>query len=252
MNPLLPLAIGIVALLYASVGHAGATGYIAVMTLFGLEPQVVRPTALVLNVVVATIATVQFRRAGHFRPRLFLPLAAASVPAAALGGAIDLPTAAFAGIVGVVLLVSAARIFSGDHATADACPDDEAEWRQPTVPFLAALGGGLGLLSGLTGVGGGVFLTPVLLTLRMAPVKQVAAVSAAFILVNSMAGLVGGLAAGRGLAPVGNAVITAAVVGGVVGSQLGAFRLPARTLRVLMSGVLVVAGLKLLGHAVLE
>jgi uncharacterized membrane protein YfcA len=252
MNPLLPLAIGIVALLYASVGHAGATGYIAVMTLFGLDPQVIRPTALVLNVVVATIATVQFQRAGHFRPRLFLPLAAASVPAAALGGAIDLPTAAFEGIVGVVLLVSAARIFSGDHATADARPDGEAAWRRPTVRFLAALGGGLGLLSGLTGVGGGVFLTPVLLTLRMAPVKQVAAVSAAFILVNSMAGLVGGLAAGRGLAPVGGAVITAAVLGGVAGSQLGAFRLHASTLRVLMSGVLVVAGLKLLGQAVLE
>ena len=110
MNILLPFAIGLVALLYASVGHAGATGYIAVMTLLGLEAPVIRPTALVLNVIVATIATVQFFRAGHFSGRLFWPLAAASVPCAFVGGAITLPTATFEAVLGGVLLASAARM----------------------------------------------------------------------------------------------------------------------------------------------
>lgn len=251
MNPLLTLAIGAVALLYASVGHAGATGYIAVMTLFGLDPQVIRPTALVLNVIVASIATAQFWRAGHFRPRLFLPLAAASVPAAAAGGVANLPTAAFEAVVGLVLLFSAVRIVGEARGTAA-----EAEAVAPTaprftIPFMLILGGSLGLLSGLTGVGGGVFLTPALLALRAAPVKEVAAVSAPFILVNSLAGLLGGFAAGRAVPPIGLAVIAAVVVGGGIGSQLGAFRVSPRGLRLLMGVVLVVAGLKLLMKAVL-
>ena len=251
MNPLLTLLIGAVALLYASVGHAGATGYIAVMTLFGLDPQVIRPTALVLNVIVASIATAQFWRAGHFRPRLFLPLAVASVPAAAAGGAASLPTAAFEAIVGVVLLFSAVRIVvepRGEAGDADVDPTGASRF---TSLFLIALGGSLGLLSGLTGVGGGVFLTPALLALRVAPVRQVAAVSAPFILVNSIAGLLGGFAAGRPLPPIGLAVIGAVVVGGAVGSQLGAFRVSPQGLRRLMGVVLVVAGLKLLLKGVL-
>ena len=251
MNPVLTLAIGAVALLYASVGHAGATGYIAVMTLFGLDPQVIRPTALMLNVIVASIVTAQFWRAGHFRPRLFLPLAVASVPAAAAGGAASLPTAAFEAIVGVVLLFSAVRIVvepRGEAGDADVDPTGASRF---TSLFLIALGGSLGLLSGLTGVGGGVFLTPALLALRVAPVKQVAAVSAPFILVNSIAGLLGGFAAGRPLPPIGLAVIVAVVVGGAVGSQLGAFRVSPQGLRRLMGVVLVVAGLKLLLKGVL-
>lgn len=251
MNPVLTLAIGAVALLYASVGHAGATGYIAVMTLFGLDPQVIRPTALMLNVIVASIVTAQFWRAGHFRPRLFLPLAVASVPAAAAGGAASLPTAAFEAIVGVVLLFSAVRIVvepRGEAGDADVDPTGASRF---TSLFLIALGGSLGLLSGLTGVGGGVFLTPALLALRVAPVRQVAAVSAPFILVNSIAGLLGGFAAGRPLPPIGLAVIGAVVVGGAVGSQLGAFRVSPQGLRRLMGVVLVVAGLKLLLKGVL-
>ncbi len=250
MNLLLTLAIGGVAVLYASVGHAGATGYIAVMTLFGLDPQVIRPTALVLNVIVASIATAQFWRAGHFRLRLFLPLAVASMPAAAAGGAINLPTAAFEGVVGLMLLFSAVRIFGESRDVSVDAGEETSTASRPTLPFMAVLGGSLGLLSGLTGVGGGVFLTPALLTLRAAPVKQVAAVSAPFILVNSLAGLFGGLAAGRALPPISPAVIGAVVLGGAVGSQLGAFRMSPRVLRLLMGVVLVVAGLKLLVKAV--
>jgi uncharacterized membrane protein YfcA len=192
----------LVAAIYAAVGHAGATGYIAVMTLWGLAPDVIRPTALVLNVIVATIGSVQFARAGHFDRRLFLPLVAASVPAAALGGWLSLPRAAFEALLGV------------------------------------------GLLSGLTGVGGGVFLTPLLLALRAAPVRTVAATSAAFILVNSLAGLAGGLAAGRGVPLPGVPLVAAAAAGGLVGASLGAFRLPVTALKVLMAAVLAIAAAK--------
>ncbi|NDH95814.1 MAG: sulfite exporter TauE/SafE family protein, partial [Planctomycetia bacterium] len=105
---LLPLALALVACLYAAVGHAGATGYIAVMGLFGIAPQTIRPTALILNAVVGVIATVQFARAGHLRHQLLLPLTVTSVPAAAIGGWLQLPTAAFEGLVGTMLLFSAA------------------------------------------------------------------------------------------------------------------------------------------------
>jgi uncharacterized membrane protein YfcA len=247
MTAWVTVAIGLVALLYASVGHAGATGYTAVMALAGLPAAVVKPTALALNVVVAAIGTVQFARAGHFHRGLFLPLAAASVPCAALGGATTLTTTAFETLLGAVLLLSAGRIVvearggAGD-ATATAS-------RPLPAVLLAALGGGIGLLSGLTGVGGGVFLTPVLLAMRAAPVKQVAGVTAPFILANSLAGLAGGIAAGGGLPPVSLPVVAAAALGGLVGSQLGAFRLPVTALRLLMAAVLAVASVKLLGRA---
>jgi hypothetical protein len=247
MTTWLPLAIGVVALLYASVGHAGATGYIAVMTLAGLPPEVVRPTALVLNVCVATIATVQFARAGHLRRDLVVPLAAVGVPAAFVGGAIGLHPAVFEALLGVVLAASAARLAGRAVLPARAAADPGP---RPGPLLLVPLGGAIGLLSGLTGVGGGVFLTPALLALRAAPVREVAAASAAFILVNSLAGLAGRFVAGGTIPPVGLAAVAAAVVGGAVGSQLGAFRLPVRALEGLMGVVLAVAACKLLGPLV--
>ena len=251
MTAWVTLAIGLVALLYAAVGHAGATGYTAVMALAGLPAAVIKPTALALNVVVAAIGTVQFARAGHFRLGLFLPLAAASVPCAALGGATTLSTTAFEVLLGAVLLLSAARIVIEAGGAAGHGSDDVASPALPLPPLvLTAIGGGIGLLSGLTGVGGGVFLTPVLLALHGAPVKQVAGVTAPFILVNSLAGLAGGIAAGGTLPPVSLPVVALAALGGIVGSQLGAFRLPVPALRLLMAAVLAVASVKLLGQAV--
>lgn len=246
MNTALTGAIGMVALLYASVGHAGATGYIAVMTLFGITPDVFRPTALILNVLVATIATVQFVRAGHFRWNLLWPLAMASVPCAMVGGMLTLPTDAFEGLVGIVLALSAIKLaLDAGRFTNDVSPLPNTS--PPAAATLAAIGGGIGLLSGLTGVGGGVFLTPVLLALRAATVKQVAALTAPFILVNSLAGLVGGVIAGRTVPPISLPVIAAAILGGAIGSHLGAFRLPVRALQLLMAAVLAVASLKLFG-----
>jgi uncharacterized membrane protein YfcA len=251
---LLPAAVLGVAVLYAAVGHAGATGYIAVMGLMGLAPEVIRPTALVLNLVVAAIGTAQFVRAGHFRRDLFLPLAVASVPAAAVGGAWSLPTAVFEGGLGVVLACSALRIVGQLRGRMAACDSLQAEdltaVRRLSTPLLAAVGAGLGLASGLTGVGGGVFLTPLLLALGVATTRQVAAVSVVFILVNSAAGLGGWLASGKSLVAIDPRVVAAAAVGGLVGSQLGAFQLPVRWLRVLMALVLAVASVKLLAEAV--
>ena len=251
MNAGLSVAIGLVALLYSSVGHAGATGYIAVMTLFGIPPEVIRPTALLLNVLVATIATVQFVRAGHFRGGLFWPLAAASIPAAAIGGGLQLPTSAFEALVGLVLIVSAVRLFgeskNGRNEARQSGSEASTDLRSSRLTAsLAVLGAAIGMLSGLTGVGGGVFLTPILLWFDTAPVRQVAAISAPFILVNSLAGLIGGLIAGRQLPPISPPVILAAILGGLVGSQLGAFRFHNATLRRLIAAVLVFAGVKLL------
>lgn len=252
MSLVVALAIGLVALLYAAVGHAGATGYTAVMALAGLPPATIRPTALVLNVLVAAIATVQFARAGHFCRGLFLPLAAASVPCAALGGATTLAAGAFEALLGTVLLVSAGRIVveARGRSAGEAAGGDASAWRSFPAIALAAIGGGIGLLSGLTGVGGGVFLTPVLVALRAAPVKQIAGVTAPFILVNSLAGLAGGLVAGGSLPSVSLPVVAAAAAGGLVGSQWGAFRLPVPAVKLLMAVVLAVASVKLLGQAV--
>jgi uncharacterized membrane protein YfcA len=246
MHAILPWAIGFVALLYASVGHAGATGYIAVMTLLGMPAAAVRPTALLLNVIVATIASVQFIRAGHFRSRLFWPLAVASVPCAFVGGMLTLPTAAFEAVLGGVLLASAARmLFDARSPAADDGTTVPLTRSRPPVVW-AAIGGAIGLLSGLTGVGGGVFLTPALLAIGGAPVKTIAAVTAPFILVNSLAGLGSGLLVGRPFPAAGLTVIAAAVLGGAIGSYFGAFRLPVRTLRLLMAAVLAFASVKLL------
>jgi len=176
------------------------------------------------------------------------------VPAAVIGGALSLPTAVFEAALGVALACSAAwivRELRGRQAAGDGPHNEESTpGRRLRPPLLAAVGAGLGLASGLTGVGGGVFLTPLLLALGVATTRQVAAVSIVFILVNSAAGLGGWLASGRSLTAIDPRVVAAAALGGVVGSQLGAFQLPVRWLRLLMAVVLAVASVKLLAEAV--
>lgn len=247
INSLFVFSLGLIACLYAAVGHAGATGYIAVMSLAGLESQIIRPTALSLNILVSGITTIQFARAGHFRGQFFLLLAITSVPAAALGGWLQMPSVVFEIVVGVVLLFSALRIYQ------ELKPGDSIEevHRRPAAGWLLVLGGGLGFLSGITGVGGGVFLTPALLFLRAAPVKEIAAISAAFILINSIAGVAGWLIAGNSLPSFGISILIAVFVGGLIGSQVGAFTLPPKKLRFLLGVVLLTAGLKLLAQGVL-
>jgi uncharacterized membrane protein YfcA len=242
--PWLTAAVFAVALLYSSVGHAGASGYLAVMALAGLAPAVIKPTALVLNILVASIGTWQFWRAGYFSWRLFWPFAALAVPCAFVGGRLSLPAEAFRLLLGVVLLASAARFF--------ARPAEPAATRAPSRPAALGVGAGLGLLAGLTGTGGGIFLTPLLLLMRWARTKEAAAVSALFILVNSTAGLLGNLSATRSVPALAAPLAVAAVAGGVVGSYCGSRRFPVAAVRRLLAAVLLIAGAGLVRDALLK
>ena len=232
------LAIAMIAFLYSSVGHAGASGYIATMTLFGLAATVIRPTALVLNVLVATIGSVQFWRAGHFSWKLFWPFALLSVPAAYLGGYIQPSASILRILIGLVLLFSAARLIFRRG--------DPAETVAPSKPTAVGVGAGLGFLSGLTGTGGGIFLTPLLLFCRWAHIRQAAAMSAVFILVNSIGGLVGYFTAVRSLPVLGLYLAIPAIIGGTIGSHLGSRRFPVRAISILLAIVLAIAGTKLI------
>ena len=235
---LIVAAVFAVAVLYSSVGHAGASGYLAVMALLSVAPNVTRPTALVLNIFVAAIAAFQFYRAGFFDWRVFASFAATSVPFAFLGGMIVLPTNVHKILLGVVLLIAAARLaWSGTS---------EKQFVTPSVRLALILGAIMGLLSGLTGVGGGIFLTPVLFLTDWTETKKAAGISAMFILVNSISGLLGNYAQVSNLPPSVWAWIAAAVLGGFIGSTLGSRRFNSITLRRVLSMVLLIAGLKLI------
>jgi hypothetical protein len=228
------------ALLYSSVGHAGASGYLAAMALFSLAPDVMRPAALVMNILVATITTVQFYRAGCFSWRLFWPFAITSVPFAFLGGLLTLPGLVYKQVVGVILLLAAVRLFLVSKA--------EPTASNKPMPLSLALfaGAGLGLLSGLTGTGGGIFLSPLLLFTGWADMRKSGGVSAAFILVNSLSGLLGLLSHVPSLPNEVSVCAATAVAGGLIGSTLGSRRLGNLALRRLLAVVLVIAGLKLM------
>jgi uncharacterized protein len=231
----------VVATLYASVGHAGASGYLAVMAIAGVQPGIMRPTALVLNILVATIVVVRFARAGRIAWRSLVPFVVASIPLAFVGGLIVLPGSLYKPLVGVVLLGAAVRFF----ATAGRFPGDEQVVDVPVAPAVA-IGGVIGLMSGLTGTGGGIFLTPLLLFLRWAGPRMAAGLSSAFILANSTAGLAGNFA-GVGVIPDSLLYwLPAVAIGALVGSELGARRLSPPGIRRALALVLLVAGLKLI------
>lgn len=237
---LIILAIFLVAVMYSSVGHGGASGYLAVMAFLAVAPEVTRPTALVLNLFVASIGTVQFYRAGYFSWRIFLPFAAASIPMAVVGGMISLPTAAYKIVLGVVLMLAAVRL------AIKLKNDDEV--KDPPILACLLIGSVIGLLSGMVGVGGGIFLTPILLLMRWAETRVAAGVSVLFILVNSAAGLVGQYWKG-GLSGLPTEVwlwIAAAVIGGFIGSTLGSKKFDSITLRRVLAVVLLFAGVKLI------
>jgi uncharacterized protein len=235
---LITLAIGVVAFLYSSVGHAGASGYIAVMSLASFAPSTIRPVALVLNILVACLSTWQFWRAGHFSWRLYWPFGLISIPFAFLGGYIRLPNHILQWLLGVVLLFSAFRFFTKQYS--------EADVKEPSKPLAMTAGAGLGLLSGLTGTGGGIFLTPLLILMKWARTKPAAAVSALFILVNSISGLAGNLSATRSLPSITGAFVVAALIGGSIGSYLGSHRMPHGAIKKMLACVLTIAGAKLL------
>jgi uncharacterized membrane protein YfcA len=227
------------ALLYASVGHAGASAYLAAMALVGAAASTMRPTALVLNLFVASIVIVRFARAGHLPWRSLVPLAAGSIPMAFLGGSIELPGEMYRPLVAAVLVAGAWRL-----ATAAVPSEDE---RAAGVPVLAgiAAGAGIGLLAGLTGTGGGIFLTPLLVLAAWTGTRDAAGLSGAFILVNSIAGLAGLLTGGVSLPPAIPLWVASVAAGGLIGSWLGATRFSILNLRRALAVVLVLAAAKL-------
>lgn len=239
--PLLTILILAAAILYSSVGHAGASGYLAAMALVGIEPDAMKPTALLLNILVASIGTIRFWRAGCFSWRVFLPFAVGSIPFAFLGGALTLPGTLYKQVLGLILLVASYRLFFPRKKT-----DGPAAGGRPAFWVAVLCGAGIGLLSGLTGTGGGIFLTPLLLFAGWAETRESAGVSVAFVLVNSVAAIAGHLPRMDALPPAIPYYAVAAVAGGITGSELGARRLGSETLQRLLGLVLVVAAVKLI------
>jgi len=235
---LIVFAIFVVAILYSSVGHGGASGYLAVMALLAVAPGVTRPAALVLNLFVASIAFIQFYRAGHFDWKVFLPFAAASIPMAFVGGMIQLPTAVYKIILGAVLMLAAIRLAINLKTT--------GEPRAPQIWLALIIGAGLGFVSGLIGIGGGIFLTPILLLMNWTETKKAAGISALFILVNSISGLLGNYGQVMKLPTSVWLWISAAIVGGIIGSTLGSYRFNSLTLRRVLAIGLLLAGTKLI------
>lgn len=236
----LPAAFFFIAMLYASVGHAGASGYLAAMALAGIAPDVMKPAALCMNILVATLTTIRFYRVGAFSwPKLW-PFALGSIPAAYFGGAMHLPVLAYRPLVGLILLWAAFRLFM------IGMKESEKPLRTPPLHVAILVGVGIGLLSGLTGTGGGIFLSPVLILMHWAGTRETAGISAAFILCNSISGLTGNLMS-VGLLPSYIFLwIAAAGIGGMIGAGLGSRRFDPMLLRRLLAVVLVIAGFKLI------
>lgn len=231
----------VAATIYSSVGHAGASGYLAAMALFGLPPAVMRPTALTLNVLVASLATVRLRQANFVRWRPLVPLCLASIPAAFVGGMIQLPGQWYRMLVGIVLLAAAWKLFFDPRGALK-----PAAGEATSIPWWPALVTGLlvGMLSGLTGTGGGIFLSPLLIFFGWAGARQQAGITAPFILANSIAGLAGNLVSLQRLPVELPYFVVAALLGAVLGTQLGIKWFSVRALQRALAVVLVVAALK--------
>lgn len=237
---LIAAAIVLTATLYSTVGHGGGSGYLAVLAIASVAPETMRPTALLLNIVVATIATWKFGSSGSFRKDLFIPIVCVSIPAAFIGGYVEIPSGVYKPIVGAILIFASVRLFvpiRGNECT-----------RTPALFVMCFAGGIIGLLSGLIGIGGGIFLSPLILLLGWANAKETAAVTAPFILVNSIAALVGVMTEHGELpvvAPFIAPLVVSVVVGGWIGATFGSQRLGHQGLRFVLGGVLLTASIKM-------
>lgn len=237
---LIAVAVLFMATLYSTVGHGGGSGYLAVLAIAAIAPEQMRSTALLLNVVVASIATWKFCATGTFRKDLFVPLVCASIPAAFFGGYVDIPSQIYKPIVGIVLLYAAIRLFvpiKGSEQT-----------NKPVIIIVLVAGITIGFFSGIIGIGGGIFLSPLILLLGWTTAKQTAAITAPFILVNSISGL-GGIVVDSGGIPVDFGFVAplaiAVVVGGFVGSSFGSKKLGHQGLRTTLGVVLFIASAKM-------
>lgn len=239
MDPALLVGLAlIVAVLYSSVGHGGASGYLAAMALAGMAPASMKPTALVLNLLVAGLGSIRYIRQGCFRLDRFWPFALGSIPFAFIGGATVTGADTYKRVLGVVLVLTAiALLLPRKGETGD---------RRLSIVIAVLTGAGIGFVSGLIGVGGGIFLSPLLILTGWATTRQTLGISSLFILVNSAAGLAGHLSSLQSLPGLTPWLTAAAFIGGLIGTELGARRLTPGWVRILLAIVLLLASLKLL------
>lgn len=229
----------IVAFLYASVGHGGASGYLALMALFAVSPAIMKPTALLLNLFVSLTSFIQFYRGKHFSWKIFLPLALASVPMAYAGGVLSLDGDIYKKILGAFLLIPVCRFLFFPNIPVE-------KLRDSSIWASVLIGAAIGFLSGMIGIGGGIILSPILLLLKWTDQKQTAAISALFIFVNSAAGLFGQMRTGVAFSADMFAFVVIAFGGGLAGAYLGAIRFNQQVLKYVLSIVLLLASWKLL------
>jgi uncharacterized protein len=247
LNEIVLLAAGLfllVAALYSSVGHAGASGYLAVMALLSFAPEQMRPTALVLNLLVGGIGLVRFWRGGHVHWRKIFPFVLASAPASYFAAQATLPKETYSWLLAFVLIVAAVGVFR----SATQAEEDDADATGRRIPWPVAMfsGGAIGTLSGFTGTGGGIFLTPLLLFARWMPTRDASGTSVAFVWINSLTGLAGLMRSEQTLPSALPLWLGAVALGALLGTQLGLRWLPVRGLRYALSVVLVIAAGKLL------
>lgn len=233
----------LIAFIYGSVGHGGASGYLAILTLTGIFAPAFVPVVLVLNILVSSIACYQYGSRGHFRWNLFWPFAVSSIPAAFFGGITELEGVVFYMVVGITLLVMAVII-----AYRTFKPIADKEGKPVRIPVAVMAGLGIGFLSGLIGVGGGIFLSPLILFLGWGNIRQIAAVSALFILVNSLSGLIGHAIHTDILWMSAFTLAAPVIAGGFLGSRFGVKTVNPGHIRLLLAVVLVIAGIKMLAQ----
>lgn len=233
------LLLPIVAFVYAGVGHGGASGYLALMALFLFPPELMKPTALLLNIFVAGISFFAFKKRGHFKWRLFYPFALASIPAAFLGGYLEVDPVLYKRILGVLLIFAVLRMVG-------LLGKESGEDKEIKIWQGLLVGGAIGFFSGMIGIGGGIILSPIILLMGWGRMKETAAVSALFILVNSMAGMSGYLLQGSSVAPESFVLVLIAVIGGTAGAYFGSGRMNNTQLRYMLAVVLIITSLKLI------
>ena len=233
------LILPIVSFLYSSVGHGGASGYLALMALFSFAPESMKPTALLLNIFVAGISFFYYYKAGFFNKNLFLVFAIASVPLAYVGGTIEVDASIYKKILAVLLIFAILKMLN-------AFGKENDNIKQIKLYQGLIVGGVIGFFSGLIGIGGGIILTPVILLLHWGKMKEAAAVSALFIWVNSAAGLVGQLSSGVTIEKESFLLVAIALAGGVLGGYYGSKKINNQRLRYMLAFVLIIACAKLI------
>jgi len=232
------LTLPIVAFLYASVGHGGASGYLALMAIFSFAPETMKPTALLLNLFVAGIAFYHYYKAGYFNKKLFLSFALASIPLAFVGGMIEVDASIYKKVLAVLLIFAILKMLN-------VFGKESKYIKQVKLWQGLAVGAVIGFFSGLIGIGGGIILTPIILLLHWGKMKEAAAVSALFIWVNSAAGLIGQISSGVKISSQAFILVGVALVGGFLGSYYGSRKFNNSLLRYVLAFVLIIASVKL-------